>query len=60
MSLRGALAATKQSPFRRVTFLDSGIPFNGRLLRREEHPPRNDMQIGALQEGVGVAAEYFR
>jgi hypothetical protein len=53
MSLRGSGAKAprpKQSPFRQVTFLDSRIPFSGRLLRREEHPPRNDMLTESLRQ----------
>ena len=35
--------ATKQSPLKRLIPLDKLYPFNGRLLRADDHRPRNDM-----------------
>lgn len=37
--------ATKQSPPKRVILIDWQFPVSGRLLRAEEHCPRNDMMI---------------
>ena len=37
--------ATKQSPPKWMVFFDKQIPLNGRLLRVENHHPRNDIHV---------------
>jgi len=43
MSLRAFFA--KQSPTKRVHLIEETFQINRGLLRREEHPPRNDISL---------------
>ncbi len=55
MSLRGALAATKQSPEwmgRHLHLMQVQV-----LLRADEHRPRNDMILRSLIQQVGMGDE---
>jgi murein DD-endopeptidase MepM/ murein hydrolase activator NlpD len=55
MSLRGR-SCPKQSPRKRGTLIDGQSPFNWRLLRREEHPPRNDIVVLILLFSILLTA----